>query len=348
MLRAVMAGCGAMSNGWLRAIRETPALAAEVEVVGLVDLDESVARARGAEHGLDVPVGADLGAMIDMVRPDAVFDLVVPPARAGVVELALARGCHVLSEKPLATSMEEARRLLAAAERAGRIHGVVQNRRHLPGIRRVRALLASGALGELTAIHSDFFIGAHFGGFREEMDHVLLLDMAIHTFDQARFLSGLDAARVYCRETNPQGSWYRHGAAAEALFDMERGVAFTYRGSWVAEGANTAWEASWRIVGTRGTVLWDGNEGIEAHRVAGGEGFFRPLEEVPVPETDLPAEGHAGVILDFARALREGRRPLTDARDNIRSLAMVFGAIRSAEAGAPMPVEGTDLERTTA
>lgn len=348
MLRAVMAGCGAMSNGWLRAIRETPALAAEVEVAGLVDLDEGVARARAAEHGLDVPAGTDLGAMIDRLRPDAVFDLVVPAARAGVAALALGRGCHVLSEKPLAASMEEARRLLDAAARAGRVHGVVQNRRHLAGIRRVRALLASGALGEVAAVHADFFVGAHFGGFRERMDHVLLLDMAIHTFDQARFLTGLDATRVYCRETNPRGSWYRHGAAAEALFDLEGGAAFTYRGSWVAEGANTAWEASWRIVGTRGTILWDGNDGIEARRVAGSEGFFRPLEAVPVPDAALPAEGHAGVILDFARALREGRRPLTDARDNILSLGMVLGAIRSAEEGRPVPVEGLEPERTAA
>lgn len=344
MLRAVMVGCGAMSNGWLLAIRETPALSVVVEIVGLVDLDEKTARSRAIEHGLDVPVGTDLAAMIDRTRPDAVFDLVVPGARAGVVEEALAQGCHVLSEKPLASSMDEAHRLLAAAEQAGRIHGVVQNRRHLPGIQRVRSLLASGDLGEVTAIHSDFFVGAHFGGFREEMDHVLLLDMAIHTFDQARYLAGVDAVRVYCRETNPKGSWYRHGAAAEALFDMQGGAAFTYRGSWCAEGANTSWEASWRIVGTRGTLLWDGNDGIQAHRVGGSEGFFRPLEDVTVPDATLPAQGHAGVILDFVAAVREGRRPLTDARDNIRSLAMVFGAIRSAETGAPVTVEGADPE----
>ena len=52
------------------------------------------------------------------------------------------------------------------------------------------------------------------------------------------------------------------------------------------------------------------------------------------------AQSVVSSILDFAEALREGRRPLTDARDNVRSLAMVFGAIRSAEAGAPVPVEG--------
>ena len=61
----------------------------------------------------------------------------------------------------------------------------------------------AGTLGPLTTLHSDFYIGAHFGGFREQMRHVLLLDMAIHTFDAARLLSGADPVAVYCQEWNP-------------------------------------------------------------------------------------------------------------------------------------------------
>jgi predicted dehydrogenase len=130
----------------------------------------------------------------------------------------------------MATSLAEAQRLIERAREAGRLHGVVQNRRWLPGIRRARRLLASGALGEVTAVHCDFFIGAHFGGFRDAMEHVLLLDMAIHTFDAARYLTGLDATGVYCREVNPTASWYRHGASADALFDLQGGATMTYRG----------------------------------------------------------------------------------------------------------------------
>ena len=80
--------------------------------------------------------------------------------------------------------------MIAAATRAGRVHAVVQNRRYVEGVRRIREIIADGTLGELTALHADFFIGAHFGGFRDAMEHPLLLDMAIHTFDAARFMSG--------------------------------------------------------------------------------------------------------------------------------------------------------------
>ena len=184
----------------------------------------------------------------------------------------------------------------------------------------------------MTALHADFFIGAHFGGFRDVMQNVLLLDMAIHTFDAARFMSGRDAVAVYCHESNPRGSWYRHGAAANAIFELEDEVSFTYRGSWAAEGANTSWESQWRIVGTRGTILWDGLEGFDARVVAGDEGFNRPLATLAVPEPadDALTHGHQSVIAEFLRAIETGRPPETVSTDNVKSLAMVFGAIESA------------------
>jgi predicted dehydrogenase len=241
----------------------------------------------------------------------------------------------VLTEKPMAASMAEARDLIARAREAGKVHAVIQNRRFVPGIRRIRQLIASGGLGELTALHCDFFVGAHFGGFREQMRHVLLLDMAIHTFDAARYMSGAVPEAVYCLESNSKGSWYAHGASASAIFEFSDGVVFNYRGSWSAEGANTSWESAWRVIGTRGTLLWDGHDRFEANVVAGDTGFFRPLEPIEVPSDIDPAlaGGHTSVIADFINALETGREPETVATDNIRSLAMVFAAIESAETG---------------
>ena len=343
MLTAVMAGCGTMSDGWLTALREIPFLKDNVRLVGMVDLDPEVAVRRAEKHGLDgISISADLPDMLAQLKPDLLFDLVVPPARFAVVEAGLAAGCHVLSEKPMANTLPEAKALVDLAAKAGKIHAVIQNRRFLAGIRRVKAMIEAGTLGDLTAVHVDFFIGAHFGGFRDAMDHVLLLDMAIHTFDAARYLIARKPVSVYCRETNPKGSWYAHGAAADALFDFEDGVAMTYRGCWCAEGANTAWEATWRIIGTKGTLLWDGNEGFEAHVVAGDEGFFRPLEAVDVPALTEPLiEGHGGVIADFVRAVTSGGTPLTVGSDNIQSLAMVAAAIESANAGEKRRVDLT-------
>ena len=330
---AVLAGCGAMSKGWLAALADHPLLQGRVRLVGLVDLDRATAEARAQEFGLsDVLIGTDLDAVLTQTQPDLLFDVVIPAARQNVVSIGLRQGCHVLSEKPMAASLEAGQALVAEAKAAGRVHAVVQNRRFIAGVRRIRRLVESGALGQLTALHCDFFIGAHFGGFRDQMENVLLLDMAIHTLDAARFMAGVAPVAVYCQQSNPRGSWYAHGAAANAIFEFADDIVFNYRGSWAAEGANTSWESAWRIIGTKGTLLWDGADSFDAHVVAGDDGFFRPLEELAVPEPENldQTHGHASVLAEFLDALDEGRQPETASNDNIKSLAMVFAAIDSA------------------
>lgn len=337
-LKVVLAGCGGMSRRWL----EVAGRIEDLRIVGLMDIREEAARQRADECGLaDAVIGTDLRAVLDRTNPDIVFDCSVPEAHAGITLEALSRGCHVLGEKPLADSMENARKMVAAARKAGKIYAVIQNRRYDPRIRRLRAFLASGAIGDPTTLNCDFYIGAHFGGFRDRMRHVLLLDMAIHTFDAARFISGADPVRVYCREWNPKGSWYDHDASAVAVFEMTGGLVYTYRGSWCAEGLNTTWESDWRVIGTRGSVTWDGADAFRTAVVVKTGGFRSEFESPPVPEIDAQGKtgGHEGLINEFVRCVREGGTPETVCTDNIKSLAMVFGAIESAEKGQPVDIQ---------
>jgi len=329
-VRVVLVGCGGMSGGWLKIASEIPG----IEIVGLVDIREEAARKRAEEFKLSgAVVGKDLKAVLKATRPDAVFDCTVPEAHYGVTMTALEHRCHVLGEKPLADSMAHAKAMVAAAKKARRIYAVIQNRRYDPKIRRLRHFLESGVLGRITTVNCDFYIGAHFGGFRDRMKHVLLLDMAIHTFDAARFITGADPVSVLCHEWNPPGSWYAYDASAVAIFQMKGGIVYTYRGSWCAEGLNTTWEADWRIVCEKGTVLWNGGDIFRAQAVAKTGGFFSELTDVHIPLFD-PGEktgGHAGIIKEFINCIRTGKRPETYCADNIKSLAMVFGAIKSAQ-----------------
>jgi predicted dehydrogenase len=330
VLKAVLVGCGGISKLWLDAIKEMP----QLRVVGLVDLQEEAARSRAEQYGLaDALVSADLEAVLERTQPDMVFDCTVPEAHLGVTLTALRHGCHVLGEKPIADTMEHARQMVTAARASGRLYAVIQNRRYDPNIRALRGFLESGAIGPVTTVDSDFYIGAHFGGFRDRMEHVLLLDMAIHTFDAARLISGADPVSVYCHEWNPSGSWYDHDAAAVAVFEMTDGIVYTYRGSWCAEGLNTTWESDWRVVGQAGSVKWDGGTGIQAQVVAERGGFFSQWRDLVVPPCQDADKigGHAGLIREFAHCVRTGAIPETICTDNIKSLAMVFAAIESAQ-----------------
>ena len=235
-LKAVLVGCGGISRAWLSGSKEIDGL----ELVGLVDIVEAAARQRAEEFDLaSALVETDLSAALTATAPDIVFNCTIPEAHKEVTLAALSSGCHVLSEKPLADSMEDARYMTAAAEEAGTVFAVIQNRRYREEIRRLSRFLRNGDIGPLTTVNSDFYIGAHFGGFRDHMAHVLLLDMAIHTFDMARLISGTDPVSVYCKEWNPTGSWYDRDAAAIAIFEMADGIIYTYRGSWCAEGVKS-------------------------------------------------------------------------------------------------------------
>ncbi|MBU4201376.1 MAG: Gfo/Idh/MocA family oxidoreductase [Verrucomicrobia bacterium] len=331
-LRVILVGCGAISNAWFGAVKQRN----DVELVGLVDLNREAADKRAAEHGLPgVQTGADLKAVIEKTRPDAVFDCTLPAAHVSVTTVALRHGCHVLGEKPLADTMPNARTMVAAAKKAGRIYAVMQNRRYMANIQALRRFLDSGEIGRITTVHCDFFIGAHFGGFRDHMKHVLLLDMAIHTFDQARYFMQEDAVTALAHEWNPPGSWYDHDASAVAVFEMTNKIVFCYRGSWCAEGLNTAWEAAWRIIGENGSVTWDGAHTFQAQVVTGRAGFVRERKDVEVPydRTAGILEGHAGCIDEFIRCVQAGKIPQTVCTDNIKSLVMVHAAVESATGG---------------
>jgi predicted dehydrogenase len=337
-LRIVLVGCGAMSREWLRVANLTPRL----EIVGLCDLIEDAARARQSEFNLEqAQVGSNLGVMLESLHPDVLFDCTLPEAHFGNAMLAFSQGVHVLAEKPLADSMERALELTRAARERGLIHAVMQNRRFDPHIRRLRAHLESGAIGPVTTLNADFYIGAHFGGFREAMEHPLLLDMAIHTFDAARLILNANAISVYTHAWNPVGSWYAQNASAMCIFEMSDGSVFNYRGSWCSEGFPSSWQSEWRVIGTNGSVRWDGETNPRASSPSTQGQFINDCSETELtpPQEAADATGHQCLIQDFVRHVRDKTTPETVSSDNIHSLNMVFAAIQSARVGQKITLE---------
>jgi predicted dehydrogenase len=334
-IQAIMVGCGAMSGEWLQSAKELG-----IQIACLVDLNPEAARAQAAAFQLEASVFDNLSEAMESVPAQCLFDCTVPAAHLEIDLQALSQGLHVLEEKPLAIDLAGAKQLIDLARKNGLAHVVMQNRRFNPGIRKIRRLLDLGLIGELTSVNIDFFVPAHFGGFREKMDHILLTDMAIHPFDAVRFVTGVNAESVYCDEWNPNGSWWQHGASANAIFQMAGGVRFCFRGSWCAEGLRTSWDGAWRIVGTQGTILWDGLDDIRGEYVRVPKGFFYEQQPFGGGDEPIPAQsrGHFSVMSQFLRQVREGVPAETRSADNIHSLAMVLAAIESADTGRRVPV----------
>lgn len=328
----VIAGAGGISNAWF-----PPLLAEKVEIRAVVDLNPANAQRQCEKHGISCEVSNDLPAMLQKYHPDFVLDLTIPDAHFQVTTTALKHGCHVIGEKPMAATLQQARKMIQASETSGKLFMTSQSRRWDKNLDVAQRALGSGKLGEITTINCDFYIGAHFGGFRDEMASPLILDMAIHHFDLARYFTGLDAVAVYAHEFNPKGSWYAGDVAATCLFEMSNGAIFTYRGSWCAEGCHTSWNGDWRFIGVNGTLLCE-KDAPRGEIVAGKDGFHRPKKEFKIPAPKIKYGGMHGALREMLAFLRGGPKPQTECHDNFKSLAMVLAAIESSRKGKKVPV----------
>ncbi len=326
--RAIVVGAGGISDAWLR-----PLKAEKVDVVAVVDLVAERAEAQVEKHQLKAAVSDDLERTLREREADFLVDLTTPDAHCAVTCAALKAGLHVVGEKPMASTMAEARRMVRASEAAGRLYMVSQSRRWDPKHDALARTVAAGRIGTLTTLNCDFFLGAHFGGFRDEMESPLILDMAIHHFDMARMIGGVDPVRVYAEEFDPCGSWYAGDVAANCLFEMTGGVRFAYRGSWCAEGCHTSWNGDWRIIGERGTLLYERDGEPRGQVVAGTTGFNRPLKPVRMAMSPVTKTAMHGALAEMLRFLKTGRTPQCECHDNIKSLAMVFAAMESSRRG---------------
>lgn len=330
--RVAVAGCGGMANAWI----EYALSRSDTQIVALIDIRLESAQAMAAKHEISCLTFTDIKEAIQATEANLVFDVTVPGSHYSISSTALELGCNVFSEKPLAETMEECTKIVEISERTGKAHAVMQNRRYDPRIRSLRNLIESDTIGRVGYISASFFLGAHFGGFRDVMESPLLLDMAIHTFDQARFISGANPISVYCQEFNPPGSWYKGNASAVCIFEMSDGSVFTYQGSWCAEGASTSWEAAWRLNGEKGTAIWDSHEMPYAEVVVSGDQsdkFIRDVERVNGEAVNMDKTFHQGCLEEMFLSLAEERPAETNCRDNRYSMAMVFGALESAKTG---------------
>jgi len=318
-LRLIQVGAGAMGRVWLDVI----ARSVDTQLVGIVDLDlDAARRAVDAAGLLGVTSATTVEELLGRVAADAVITVTTADAHAEVSTTALLGGLPVLCEKPAADTTSAALSMVAAAEVSDRLLMVSQSRRYWRNLAALRGQLAR--LGRIGFVECSFFRGPRFGGFRDEMPHPLLADMAIHHFDIARDLIGSDPVGITCESFNPSWSWYAGDAAAQAFATFADGTRFSYTGSWCSPALETSWNGTWRISGEAGTVLWDGDRPPVA----------RTTDGTPIPAVaGTGPEEVAGALAEFVAAIRTGTVPSGEIHRNVMSLAMVEGAIRSAHTG---------------
>ena len=225
-MRIAIAGCG-----WAARALHAPALrrSGSIEIVAACDPRAGAVRALRAGREF-----SDWQAMLAEVDCDAVLVASPPAQHAATVLAALARGLHVLVEKPLAATLDDAERIASAARASGRVVAVGFNQRCHPALCRLRDEIAAGALGRLESVHVAWSSGAGLGAREWLGERALgggaLFDLGSHVVDLWRFLAQREVAALEARSR----SVTIDDESASLAATMDGGAAMTAELSLVA------------------------------------------------------------------------------------------------------------------
>jgi predicted dehydrogenase len=186
-VRVGVVGAGSMGKNHARVLQTLP----QAELAAIVDPDVKLAAAVARLHG-----GKTFGSVAEALEGGPLDAAVVAAPTQHHFELTrdlLRAGVHVLVEKPIATTVEEARELGAIAAREHRVLAVGHVERFNPAIQLLARKLAEGALGRVFEVRA-----RRVGPFPARVRDVgVALDLGTHDLDILRFVVGADVARVY-------------------------------------------------------------------------------------------------------------------------------------------------------
>lgn len=325
-MRVGIIGAGLQGRRRAEALRQFP----DTETRVISAAHREPAQALATLMGCDAEVGWDPVVARDDI--DAVIVCTPPHIHAEISIAAMRRGKHVLCEKPLARTVEEAQAMLDVASGTGVVLKCGFNHRHHPGIVQARAWCDEGLIGEPLFVRCRYGICGRPGYEREwRADPQIvagghLMEQGIHAVDLSRWFLG-EFAEVTCfRE-----SYYW------PTNDLEDNAFVLYR---TREGAVAALHSSltqWKnlfsfeVYGTSGQVTVEGlGGGYGTERATLGQRDFTAPFSEKVVEFRGQDSSWAAEWKEFLAAIQGQREPVGSARDGLEALRLVFAAYEAA------------------
>lgn len=244
MTRWGILATGGIATRFVEDLRLLP----DTDVVAVGSRSREAAEAFAAAHGIPRAHGswADLAADPDV---DVVYVATPHSAHHEASKLCLLAGKPVLCEKPLTLDLASAQDLVRTARERGLFLMEAMWTRTLPAIRRMREMVADGAIGDITGVYADFAIGGSFPGTHRLRAKALgggaLLDLGVYPVTFAHMLLGVPPRIAALATLGPEGTDENTGM----VFGYSNGAIATLHCGIVGDSPVAA-----TIVGTRGRL----------------------------------------------------------------------------------------------
>ncbi len=317
-----------------------------VEVVAAIDANpDALVNAR---QGLGLRADqcyTDLRKAFDE-NPADFCTIVVPPAfHEQVVDIALAHDLHILSEKPIADTLEASVRIAAKVKRAGKKMGVTMSHRFDQDKTTLRRELRSGRNGALDYLVCRFTCDcrkfASWGKFRHEILDALMVEGAVHHLDILADLSGARCDTLYAQTWNPP--WGEYAGDSQGLVTMHfgNGTRAMYEGAKTNAVGLNGWTNEYVRAECEGATLVMDQRRIErfAHVAGNAWSAGQAGQGEPLALIDQPKWANAWLIEKFVHWLDGGEMMETNVEDNLQSVALIFAAIESSRTGQAVKVQ---------
>lgn len=301
------------------------------ELVGVTEVGdrESDARTKAEKYGIDFLSANDL-----LFRADGVVICSTNAAHHEWIERAAEADVNVLCEKPLAPTLDGARRMVDICHETGIHLGVAMPLRFNQPVRNTKTALENGALGNLRFL-SGTNRGQMPGGWfmdPEEAGGGAVMDHSVHIVDVVRWITGEEVLEVYAE----MGTRF-HDLPVEDVnllsMKLTDGTEFVLDGSWSKPDEWDTWgDATLRLVGTEGVVSIDcfGQTIKQTHDTGDDPGIHSVF---------WGSNSDKGLVHDFVEAIAVDRPPLKTGTDAMNDVAVIEAAYASAERSEPVTVE---------
>lgn len=323
-VRIGLIGCGGISRHHAQAVLSLGA--EQVRIVATCDVDLSLAQARAEQTGAEF-VTTDWREVIEHQQVDAV-DICLPhDLHAEVAIVAAEAGKHIFVEKPIATTLEDGWRMVHAARRADVRLMVAFVERFEAENQRTKQLLDEGWLGvpvlaQVDHLQDVFIPPGHWARDRERLGGGAIASAGCHRIDLLRWFIGeveWVSAETYYHPERMQGE-----IAGVVNMQFTTGALATLSISWMSP-YRAFYRKLW-LEGTEGCVHnWNGLHIFSRRRPEWSEGFVRLDVE--------PVDPFAAEMRHFVECVREGKEPLTNGEDALRSQAVAIASYESERTG---------------